>query len=140
MVKEGKVIEVWFGCTTNSNSSWGLDQDYLLDQSNNHVWSVDFFNKCHHNQDEWTQVESRNSATTAHLLASPILHIPLAMENVKLANRWVAPLLLGNPVIAYQQHDKDTHLFDSLASVMAYYGDKIAAHTVHAASQQKHPL
>lgn len=30
--------------------------------------------------------------------------------------------------------------FDSLASVMAYYGDKTAAHAVHAASQQRYPV
>eukprot|EP00957_Ditylum_brightwellii_P085403 6497314-Ditylum_brightwellii.AAC.1 len=61
------------------------------------------------------------------------------MKNDKLANRWATLLLLGNPVIAYQQHDKDTCLFDSLASVTDYYGDKISAHAVHAVSQQKHP-
>eukprot|EP00957_Ditylum_brightwellii_P168175 12802634-Ditylum_brightwellii.AAC.1 len=62
------------------------------------------------------------------------------MKNDKLAIRWVPPLSLGNPVVAYQQHDKDTCFFGSLAPFMVYYGDKTAAHAVHAASQGKHPV
>jgi hypothetical protein len=110
IVKEGKVLEVWFGCTKHSNMSWALDQDYLLDQSNICAWSVDFLSKYCHNQDDWTQVKPGISATTAQLLAIPNLQILLAMKNDKLTNRWVLPSSLGNPVVAYHQHDKDTCL------------------------------
>eukprot|EP00957_Ditylum_brightwellii_P006126 463556-Ditylum_brightwellii.AAC.1 len=130
--KEGNVHAIWFGHAKNSNRSWALDQEYLLDKDSSYVWSVDFLDKFHNNWKVWTQVEPGNTATKSHLLVSSISHVPLAFSNTKLSNRLVPLLSWGNPVITYQQHD--------LVSVMAYYGDRLAANAMHAASQQTHPI
>eukprot|EP00957_Ditylum_brightwellii_P074147 5634564-Ditylum_brightwellii.AAC.1 len=72
---------------------------------------------------EWVQLNAGNAADSDHAGNNPLPNT--------LATIWKLPLETGNPVVFYQQNEKQTSLFNTFSTVLAYYGNNKTGHVIH---------